>query len=483
MQKVQTRVAGWLQGVPVTDPVDRRNAVFVQVLLFFFVVFVLINKLLYLGLLFDGQWQATRSWTVDAGTGALMCGMAGVALWMIRCGHFRWAVSLFIAAIMLAMSVVYVVIDVGHMSMQVYPLLVVALGGLVLGRGALRVIVGVQVSIYFLCLLSNLAGFAPGSVPPLVSVGIFIATAGSYLLMAYIVDRAATTLRGSLAEAQRKTRELEWEMAEREKARAQLVHAQKMEVVGRAASGVAHDFDTVLSVIIGYAMRAERLADEGVEALLAAVRGMREAAERASRISRKLLDFGRNDMERPECIELGGMLADTQPMLRQLFGSRVHVRMQLPDTPLQVRIDRSRFELTLLSMASNARDAMPHGGCFTIRAALDATDSVVVEVQDDGVGIAAWDLDNIFEPFYTTKPGDRGTGLGLSVARDVILRAGGDITVHSEPHQGTTFCVRLPRVSMDETRDDAVARDPVAGFSRHGATSSGPAHDMLGSPT
>ncbi len=449
MSDMRTKVAAWLQAVSVEDPVDRRNAVFVQILLFFFVLFVLVNKSLYLSLLFSGQWQASRAWTVDAGTGVLMCGMAGVALWMIRRGHFRRAVSLFIGAIMLAMSVVYMVIDVGTMSMQVYPLLVVALGGLVLGRRALKRIVGVQVSIYLLCLISNLAGFAPGSVTPLVAVGIFVATTGSYLLMAYIIDRAATTLRGSLAEAWCKTRELEAEMAEREKAREQLVHAQKMEVVGRAASGVAHDFDNVLGVIIGYAARAERLADAGVEALLAAVQGMREAAERASGISRKLLSFGRDDMDFPEHLELGNVLANTRPMLRQLFGARVRVHLHLPDRPLPVCIDRSRLELILLSMASNARDAMPEGGCFTITASRDDSDVVVLEIRDDGVGIAADDLKNIFEPFYTTKPVDRGTGLGLSVARDVVLRAGGDIAARSEPGQGTAFTVRLPLVASN----------------------------------
>lgn len=441
-------VAAWLQAAPVDDPVDRRNAVFVQILLCFFVVFVLINKFLYLGLLFSGQWQASRAWTVDAGTGMLMCIMAGVALWMIRHGHFRGAVSLFIAAIMLAMSVVYVVIDVGNMSMQVYPLLVLALGGLVLGRRALRVIAGVQVSIYLLCLLSNLTGFAPGSTAPLVSVGIFVATTGSYLLMAYIIDRAAMTLRGSLAEAQRKTCELEAEMAEREKAREQLVHAQKMEVVGRAASGIAHDFDNVLGVIIGYAARAERLADAGVETLLSAVQGMREAAEKASKISRKLLSFGRNDTECPECLELGKVLTDIRPMLRQLFGSQVRVRLQLCEAPLPVCLDRSRLELALLSMASNARDAMPDGGCFTIRTAVDSTGDAMLEIRDDGIGIAAGDIKNVFEPFYTTKPADRGTGLGLSVARDVILRAGGDMTVSSHPGHGTTFVVRLPLIPV-----------------------------------
>src|SRR5699024_5794070 len=108
-------------------------------------IFVLLNKVMYLWVVFSGQWQATRSWVHDASTGALMCVMAGVALWMIRRGHFRWAVSLFLGTVMAVMAAIYAVIDVGGMSMQVFPLLVLALGGLVLGRRALRIIVVVQV--------------------------------------------------------------------------------------------------------------------------------------------------------------------------------------------------------------------------------------------------------------------------------------------------------------------------------------------------
>lgn len=456
MKKSGEKIHDWLKDVPVTDSVDRRNAPFVQVLLVFFVAFVLINKSLYLGLVFSGQWQETRAWGLDAGTGAFMCIMAGVALWMIRHGHFRWAVSIFLSAVMLAMSIIYVVIDVGNMSMQVYPLLVVALGGLVLGRHALRIIVMVQISIYFLCLVSNLTGFAPGNMTFLVSVGIFVATAGSYLLMAFIVDRAATTLRGSLAEAQEKTRDLEREMAEREKAREQLVHAQKMEVVGRAASGVAHDFDNILSVILGYATRAERLADLGESALLEAMEGICLAAERASRISRKLLSFGRYDADRPEVLDIGGVLAEIKPMLRQLFGSRIRLDVDKPGEPLFALIDRSRLELTLLSMASNACDAMSDGGCFSVSVSRAGPSFLVMKLADNGAGIAKRDLGNIFEPFYTTKSVESGTGLGLSVARDVILQAGGDITVQSVRGRGTTFCVHLPAVSSENPRKPGV---------------------------
>lgn len=458
MRRIRNAVLEWLRAAPVADPVDRRNAPFVQVLLVFFVLFVLLNKALYLWVVFNGQWQATRNWMHDASTGALMCVMAGVALWMIRRGHFRWAVSLFLATVMVVMVVIYAVIDVGNMSMQVFPLLVLALGGLVLGRRALRIIVVVQVAIYLLCLASNLMGFAPGRESLFVAVGIFLATTGSYLLMAFIVDRAASTLRGSLAEAQAKTRELEQEMIERERAQEQLVHAQKMEVVGRAASGLVHDFGNVLGVILGYATRAERLADSGVSAMLEAMDGIRVAAEKALCISRNLLSFGRQDAEHMEVLDVGEVLAGVKPMLQQVFGSRVCLYMEPPDEPLQVIIDSSRMELVLLSMASNACDAMPEGGSFSVGVSRTGTGTLVMTVEDTGSGIAPQHLEHVFEPFYTTKSAENGTGLGLSMARDVILRAGGDITVCSTRGKGTTFFVNLPLANRIQLADVSTAK-------------------------
>src|SRR5699024_4744872 len=159
----------------------------------------------------------------------------------------------------------------------------------------------------------------------------------------------------------------------------------------------------------------ERLADSGVNAMLEAMEGIRVAAERALRISRNLLSFGRQDVECAEVLDVGEMLAGVQPMLRQVFGSRVRLDMELPDEPLQVCIDRSRLELLLLSMASNACDAMSDGGRFSVSVARSGTNTLVMTMSDTGIGIAEDDMPHVFEPFYTTKPPERGSGLGLSM--------------------------------------------------------------------
>lgn len=457
MRMLLKRVGAWLRAAPIDDPIDRRNAPFVQVLLVFFALFILINKALYLSVVLSGQWQTTRDWVQDASTGALMCVMAGVALWMIRRGSFRWAVSLFLASVMAVMVTVYAVIDVSDMSMQVFPLLVLALGGLVLGRRALRIIVLAQVAIYLLCLVSNLLGFAPGSQSLAVSVGMFVATTGSYLLMAFIVDRAATTLRSNLDESLAQTRRLQKEAAERERMLEQLIHAQKMEVVGRTASGVAHDFDNVLSVILGYTARSQRLADGGVEPLLNAMNGIRTAAEHALQVSGRLLNFSRRDAWCVEVLDLDRVIADAVPMLRQLCGSRVRVHADLPGEQVWICIDQGQLELVLLSIAANARDAMPEGGDFgvTVKPAADGT--VTMELSDTGSGIDEAHMAHLFEPFYTTKPAGQGTGLGLSVARDVMVRAGGDITVRNCPGKGAVFTLHLPRADAPAAVDQDVA--------------------------
>lgn len=437
----------WLADTPVADPVDRRNAPFVQVLLLFFAAFVLLNKTLYLWAVFSGRWLGRPALAFDVATDVLMCVAAGIAVWMIRRGHFRRAVSLFLGTVLVVMLSIYPMIDVRNVSVEVFPLMVLALGGLVLGRRALWSIAALQVLGYAVCLASNLLGFVPEKKPALVATGIIVATTGAYLLIAIIVDRTVAALREALAEAIAKTNRLEREMAERERAQGQLVHAQKMEAVGRIASGVAHDFDNVLNVVLGYAMRRERLADQGSGALLGALEGVETAARRALAISRKLLNFGRLEMRQPEVLDAAALVRDIQPMLRQMFPADVRLELQADTADLPICVDRGQFELMLLNIAANARDAMPQGGRFTVSAQRVAGASVLeLVLADNGKGMPAEVCERVFEPFYTTKPMGTGTGLGMAVVYDMVQAAGGYIAVESAPGQGTAFRIRLPLV-------------------------------------
>ena len=237
-------------------------------------------------------------------------------------------------------------------------------------------------------------------------------------------------------------------MAERERAQTQLIHAQKMEAVGRVASGVAHDFDNVLNVALGYAVGRERIADRGASALMDALEGVELSVRRALSISRKLLNFSRQDLSRPEVFDAIAALRELQPMLRQLFGAATRVSLDVGDDALHVRMDRGQFELIALNIAANARDAMPDGGRFAVSAtrAPDA-DAIDLAFSDSGCGMPESVRARVFEPFYTTKPAGSGTGLGLAVTQDLITQMGGEIRVTSTSGAGTTFLIRLPLVA------------------------------------
>ncbi len=426
-----------------SDPLDRRNAPFVQGLLIFYVAFIAINKTLYLWAVYGGDWTARPHLTSDVATDVLMCVAALVAVGMIRTGRFRQAVWVFLGTVLAISAYIYALVDIYVVAFEVFPLMLVALGGLVLGRRALWVVAGVQVGCYLLCMTSNLVGFVDSSVSDIAVVGITVSTVGSYLLMAIIIDCATRSLRRSLDEAVAKSRRLETEMAERERAQEQLLHARKMEVVGQVASGVAHDFDNVLSVILGYTSRRERLADGGAAKLLEAMDGIQIAAERASMVSRNLLRFARFESTQAAPVDICVAMRGVQPMLRQLFGARVRIICRTPDAPLPVLIDRAQLELIFLSMASNARDAMSDGGIFTMHAYREGP-RVMVELADTGKGIAPDHEDRIFEPFFTTKPSGSGTGLGLSVVRDVVEHAGGDIRACDRDGGGCVFVMHFP---------------------------------------
>lgn len=429
------------------DPLDRRNAPFVQGLLMFYVAFIIINKTLYLWAVYGGDWVARPHLTSDVVTDVLMCAAALVAVGMIRAGWFRPAVWTFIGTVLAITAYIYALVDIYVVAFEVFPLMLVALGGLVLGRRALWIVASLQIGCYLLCMIGNLIGFAVSSVSDLAIVGITVSTVGAYLLMAIIIDSAVHTLRRSLDEAVAKSRRLEQEMAERERTQEQLMHAQKMEVVGQVASGVAHDFDNVLSVILGYTARRERLADAGTEKLMEAMEGIRIAAERASMVSRNLLRFARFEPEQVEVVDVCEVMRGVQPMLRQLFGARVRMACRVSDVPVPIAIDPGQLELVFLSMATNARDAMPSGGVFTMNVYREDR-VVVMELSDTGKGIDPEFVERIFEPFFTTKPSGSGTGLGLSVVQDVVEHAGGTITAHSRKGSGSVFVMRFPMAGI-----------------------------------
>ncbi|UKE73291.1 sensor histidine kinase [Xanthomonas graminis] len=267
----------------------------------------------------------------------------------------------------------------------------------------------------------------------------------SYLLVTLLLDRTTEALRESLRESNARGHRLQQEMLARERAQAQLIHAQKREIVERMAGGLAHDFNNVLAVIVGFS--ATRHDDDaGSEAR--ASRSCKTAwrrwrNRRGMAIIRRLLRFSRRDGEQAENFDAAAAIDALQPMLRQLLEARIVLRCALPATPAPIHLDRSQFELMLLNLANNSRDAIAERGHLDI--AVRSEDAwTIIEIADDGQGMPADVRARVFEPFYSTKPADSGTGLGLAVVHDLVVRAGGHIQVHSEPGVGTRFRIALP---------------------------------------
>ena len=240
----------------------------------------------------------------------------------------------------------------------------------------------------------------------------------------------------------------------------QLLHAQKMEAVGRLAGGVAHDFNNMLTVITGY---NRMILDE--LSTLDPLRGYAEeilkAADRAAALTNQLLAFSRRQIMQPRVFNVNAALMQTQKMLQRVIGEDIELILDLGINVGNIKADPGHVEQAIVNLAVNARDAMPMGGHLRIETSnvvLDENyarthmgvkpgDFTMVAVSDDGCGMDAETRRHIFEPFFTTKEKGKGTGLGLATVYGMIKQAGGDIWVYSEPEQGTTFKLYFPRVS------------------------------------
>jgi two-component system cell cycle sensor histidine kinase/response regulator CckA len=261
---------------------------------------------------------------------------------------------------------------------------------------------------------------------------------------------------------------------ERERLQVQLLHSQKMESIGRLAGGVAHDFNNMLGVINGY---AELLLDEmSTESpLRTEITEIRNAGQRAARLTQQLLAFSRKQILLPQVIDLNVLMAEMEHMLRRLLGADIEFHTTLAPDLGAVKADPGQIEQVIVNLAINARDAMPRGGKLAIETRnLDLDEAyasrhvsvlpgsyVMLSVTDNGVGMSEEVMSRVFDPFFTTKERGKGTGLGLSTAYGTIQQSGGAISVYSEPGRGTTFKVLLPRVNAPVAEQKPATQGPV----------------------
>jgi two-component system, cell cycle sensor histidine kinase and response regulator CckA len=255
------------------------------------------------------------------------------------------------------------------------------------------------------------------------------------------------------------------DVSERIRLEEQFRQAQKLEAIGRLAGGIAHDFNNVLTVIDGHAKFALDDLPPG-DALRADIQEIVAAADRAARLTRQLLTFSRQQVNEPVVLDVGEVIGRAEGMLGRLIGDDVDLEVSVAPHLSRILADSTQIEQVLTNLVINASDAMPGGGRIRIEAANVELDEdfthrfayavragryVRLTISDTGSGMDPDTMERIFEPFFSTKDRDRGTGLGLATVYGIVKQSNGYIWVYSEPGEGTTFKVYLPCTDREPT--------------------------------
>jgi two-component system cell cycle sensor histidine kinase/response regulator CckA len=271
------------------------------------------------------------------------------------------------------------------------------------------------------------------------------------------------------------------DMTEQRKLEQQFAQGQKMQAVGQLAGGVAHDFNNVLTAIIGFSdllLLKHKPGDPSFSDLMS----IKNSANRAAGLTRQLLAFSRRQTLRPQVLEIPGHLDDLTVLLKRLIGEQVTLSISHADPVWPVKADLVQLEQVVVNLVVNARDAMPNGGAITIRTrnvleaeaatftylGMPPADYVLIEVEDTGTGMPSEIMEKIFEPFFSTKELGKGTGLGLSTVYGIIKQTGGFIYPESVVGEGTTFRIFLPRhLPTEADVPQKVIETPVQDLTGH----------------
>lgn len=279
----------------------------------------------------------------------------------------------------------------------------------------------------------------------ILSAGPLLDDSGEYLgalaLVTDVTERREADAALHAAELRRQQADAE---SERRRLESELARAQRLESLGRLAGGVAHDFNNLIGVIVNYTVLVERHLAPG-DPLTEDLRHIQRAAAQAAELTAQLLLFGRDDRDLVEVrFDLNALIAETVRLVDRPFGEAIEIVADLAPRTLEVMADRGRLGQLLMNTLLNARDALPKGGTIRVATSIGDDDRIVLEISDDGIGMAAEVVRRAFEPYFTTKPLTHGSGLGLSTAFTIVDRAGGTIEIASEVGAGTKVTVTLP---------------------------------------
>jgi signal transduction histidine kinase/CheY-like chemotaxis protein len=381
-------------------------------------------------------------------------GWLAVLMAVVRRGRVvlaAWVMALFFWAL-----IAFVTLAFGGLQGQyasTFAVCTLLIGGVAGGRAAIGMALASSLWCGFVVYL-ELAGRLPFNLGPYTPMNAWTSLTVTVLLTSVLLHESLSSLRAMHVEAQNAS-------LARDEALRRSVQGQKMELVGSLTSGIAHDLNNLLTVIVGTVeiLRAQTApSDTSTRELLDE---LDVATSRSALMTSQLLAFGRTKSSPGEPLDTGALVESNSRMLPRLLGSAIEVKARA-DENLWVAASRSALEQILLNLAVNAREAMPHGGVLELTVQAQG-DRVVLSVGDCGVGMSAELQTRIFEPFFTTKP--TGTGLGLATIRQLVTQHGGEIEVESAPAKGSTFRVSFPRVPAPDARASprpADASSPVA---------------------
>ena len=268
-----------------------------------------------------------------------------------------------------------------------------------------------------------------------------------------------------------------YDISDRKRLEEQLLQAQKMDSIGRLAGGIAHDYNNMLGIIIGYGDLLMNKMDN-VEPAHRYVESIMSAAKHAADITRQLLAFARREMVSPSVLNPNKAIDLLRVMLQRLIGENIMLTFVPANDLWNIKIDQTQFDQILVNLATNARDAIEDIGVMTIETSNVSIDEdyardhidfspgeyVVISFTDTGNGMSKETMEKIFEPFFTTKPKGQGTGLGLSTVYGIVKQNGGSVSVRSEIGTGTTFKIYLPRYrSKAEEPEPAPVEQAIRG--------------------
>ncbi len=299
------------------------------------------------------------------------------------------------------------------------------------------------------------------------------------LAAAGLVVRDARRRFGAMAEARDEARgtaeALRHEMSAREEAEGLVRQMQKMESIGQLTGGIAHDFNNMLAIVIGSLDLASRRLEKDPDRVAKCIDNAREGAERAAALTARLLAFSRQQPLAPVALDANRLVAGMSELLRRTLGEQIAVETVLAGGLWRTYADAGQLENAILNLAVNARDAMGEGGKLTIetanahlddeyarsRSEVEAGQYVLICVTDTGAGMTPEVIERAFDPFFTTKEVGKGTGLGLSQVFGFVKQSGGHVAIYSEPGQGTTIKLYLPRFAGAIAATDDRAAAPL----------------------